>query len=232
MNKPICFIPARGGSKRIPAKNKRLFCGRPIIEYPISAARESGLFRSIIVSSDDPEILSIAGKLGCQLDSRPEHLYSDDIDTESIAAYIIKEYHLEADDVFCMMYATAAFVKPEWLIDSLSQFDGLPIAVCKETQHPAQRALFKGTMGYLEPIDESSICMRTQDLPHTLFDVGDFYWFRPIRFLALWEQHIDLLRQLCTPFIVGKYDTWDIDDPEDWEHAEAEYMRLNAVNTR
>ena len=52
----ICIIPARGGSKRIPRKNIKLFCGKPMIEWAIAAAQSAGIFERIFVSTDDVEI--------------------------------------------------------------------------------------------------------------------------------------------------------------------------------
>ena len=52
----LCIIPARGGSKRIPRKNIKEFCGKPMIAYSIEAAIASGLFDKIVVSTDDTEI--------------------------------------------------------------------------------------------------------------------------------------------------------------------------------
>jgi pseudaminic acid cytidylyltransferase len=221
----MAFIPARGGSKRISGKNKKLFCGRPIIEYPIEKAKEAGLFSHIIVSSDDQEIREIALRMGVETDERPPELYGDAVDSETILAYLLKEYKCENDWAACLIYSTAAFIRPEWLQNSFKTFDGNPIAVCKVDQQPAQRALYR-YCGILKPIDPSSLAMRTQDLPTSMHDEGAFYWINPARFLAGWKAKVDLLRQDAQPFMVGKFESWDIDDPEDWEHGEAEYRRL------
>jgi N-acylneuraminate cytidylyltransferase len=224
--KPVCFIPARGGSKRIPGKNKKKFCGIPIIVWVIEAAQKSGLFEYIVVSTDDSNISNIAYKMNCRIDSRPPEMYGDMVDTETIAAHVIEAFGLIDEDAFCMLYSTAVFTKPKWLIETFFSFDGHPINVAKPTQHPMQRALIINKDGFLEPVDISAIKQRTQDLPQTYFDVGDFYWMRPRSFVEKWREGVDLLRQDCRPFIVGKYDTWDLDDPEDWEHGEHEFRRL------
>ena len=62
--KRLCIIPARGGSKRIPRKNIKIFCGKPIIAYSIVAAKNSGLFDEIMVSTDDLEIAEVARTYG------------------------------------------------------------------------------------------------------------------------------------------------------------------------
>ena len=60
MNDSIAIITARGGSKRIPKKNIKEFCGKPIIAYSIEAALESKIFNEVMVSTDDQEIADIA----------------------------------------------------------------------------------------------------------------------------------------------------------------------------
>ena len=62
----ICIIPARGGSKRIPRKNVKLFCGKPIIEWTVSAAQSAGIFERIIVSTDDVEIMETVIPMGVE----------------------------------------------------------------------------------------------------------------------------------------------------------------------
>ncbi len=73
----LCFIPARGGSKRIPGKNIRSLGGRPLIEWTIAAAKECDCFDSIVVSSDDDEILRIANQSGVVTDRRSPELSGD-----------------------------------------------------------------------------------------------------------------------------------------------------------
>ena len=226
--KPACFVPARGGSKRIPRKNRRPFCGRPIMEYPILQAQASGLFSRIIVSSDDDEIRAIGRRLGCETDTRPLWLYGDTVDSETIVAHAIKHFGLGIDPAICMLYPTAVFVRAEWLSESFSEFDGHPIAVCKLDTEPAQRALCVGSDGAIVPLMPGFIDYRTQDLAASFHDVGAFYWLSPQPFLAGWEGRpkVALLSQGARPYIIGKYESWDIDDPEDWEHAESEYRRI------
>lgn len=225
--KPWCFLPARGGSKRIPGKNKKLFNGRPIIEYAIKAAQASRLFEKILVSTDDPDIAEIVDDLGWETETRPPELYGDKTDTESIAAFTLRAHGLENERAFCMLYATAAFTRPDWLTATFAQFDGEhPIYIGKPTQHPSQRSRYTDDEGFSRPLDPSATNKRTQDLRKTHDDVGDFYWFNPARFLAKWDDEVQLLDQYCRPFIVGPYDTWDIDNPEDWEHAEWEWRRM------
>lgn len=67
METSIAIITARGGSKRIPKKNIKKFCGKPIISYSIFAALESRIFDEVMVSTDDEEIAEIAIDCGAKV---------------------------------------------------------------------------------------------------------------------------------------------------------------------
>ena len=111
----VAVIPARGGSKRIPRKNIKPFCGKPMMAYSIEAARKSGVFDRIIVSSDDEEILRLARELGAETPFvRPAELSDDHAATTPIIAHAIEELSKEsAISAVCCIYATAPFVQPE-----------------------------------------------------------------------------------------------------------------------
>ena len=89
----ICIITARGGSKRIPGKNKKLFLGKPIICYSIEAAISSGIFEEVMVSTDDEEIAEISKKAGAKvpfmrsMETSNDFATTDDVLMEVLAAY-------------------------------------------------------------------------------------------------------------------------------------------------
>lgn len=105
-NKPICIIPARGGSKRLKGKNKAMFMGKPLVEHAILTAIESKLFLHIIVSSDDEEILEIAYKHFndglVQPHMRPPLLSGDEAELKHVCRQIILAYHTNSHE-FCML---------------------------------------------------------------------------------------------------------------------------------
>ncbi|CAM5204012.1 8-amino-3,8-dideoxy-manno-octulosonate cytidylyltransferase [Alishewanella longhuensis] len=74
----IAIIPARGGSKRIPRKNIKDFCGQPMLAYPIKAALESGVVDKVVVSTDDHEIADIARQYGAEVPFMREPQLADD----------------------------------------------------------------------------------------------------------------------------------------------------------
>ena len=113
----IALIPARGGSKRIPRKNIKNFCGKPIIAYSIEAASASKCFDRIIVSTDDEEIASIAIQYGAEVPFiRPLELADDFVSTTDVIQHAIKILALPSDSWLCCLYGTAPFVQPEDLM--------------------------------------------------------------------------------------------------------------------
>ena len=81
MEKAIAIITARGGSKRIPRKNIKEFCGKPIIAYSIEAAKKSGRFSEIMVSTDSEEIAEISRNYGANVPFLRSKKTSDDYAT-------------------------------------------------------------------------------------------------------------------------------------------------------
>src|SRR5690606_37020876 len=87
----VAVIPARGGSKRIPRKNIKDFCGRPMIAWSIIAAQKSGLFDHIIVSTEDAEIAQVAREWRAETPfTRPTDLADDHTGTTPVVAHAVK----------------------------------------------------------------------------------------------------------------------------------------------
>ena len=106
----VAIIPARGGSRRIPRKNIKMFHGKPIIAYSIEAAKESGLFDEIWVSSEDHEIGSLSMQLGAKWHPRSKELSEDGIGTQLVMAGVLSELWPGAynrPEYACCIYATA-----------------------------------------------------------------------------------------------------------------------------
>jgi CMP-N-acetylneuraminic acid synthetase len=114
----VCVIPARGGSKRIPRKNIRDFHGKPIIAYPIQAARDSGLFDKVLVSTEDQEIALTAKKWGADVMWRPLHLTEDHVTDREVVAHLFSVIPVA---ILCYLYPTAALVSPSILRFALSR---------------------------------------------------------------------------------------------------------------
>ena len=114
----IAIITARGGSKRIPRKNIRDFCGNPIISYAIDAAINSNIFAEVMVSTDDNEIAKIALENGAQVPFYRSSRNSDDYSTTAdVLIEVLSEYEKKGlkFDYLCCIYPTAPFVTSEKL---------------------------------------------------------------------------------------------------------------------
>lgn len=105
----VAFIPARGGSKRLPRKNIKDFLGKPIIAYTIEAARQSNLFDCIVVSTEDKEIAEVSESYGAIIDMRSAELAGDNITVNDVCLEYLDRKEKEGVyiDVLAVLYATA-----------------------------------------------------------------------------------------------------------------------------
>jgi len=227
-SKVIAIIPARGGSKRIPNKNIKLFASQPIISYSIKAARDTDLFDRIIVSTDSEEIAEVAKTYGAEVPFvRPAELADDFSGTISVLLHALNwlsEYGF-ATDYFCCIYATAPFVQPEHVIEGfnlLKKRNASTAFSVTTFPYPIFRALKvseDGRIAMFWPEHENS---RSNDLPEAYHDAGQFYWGNTKRFLT----EKKLFSSDSVPVILPRYSVQDIDTPEDWETAEKMYSVL------
>jgi pseudaminic acid cytidylyltransferase len=217
----VAIIPARGGSKRIPHKNIRDFCGKPMLAWSIIAAQESGCIDRIIVSTDDPKIADIARSYGADVPfMRPANLADDYTGTTPVIQDAVRWLIDHGEDIAetCCLYATAPFVTAEYLRQGLDllQTSKAEYAFSVTTYtFPIERALRltsgkQITMHYPEHAET-----RSQDLEESYHDAGQFYWGTKNAWLeakAIYAEH-------SVPVILPRYRVQDIDTFEDWERA-------------
>lgn len=230
----ICVIPARGGSKRIPRKNIKEFCGIPIIAYSIKAALESGIFDEIIVSTDDVEIAELSKKYGASVPFFRSKENSDDYAvTADVLLEVISEYDKRQDlyDVMCCIYPTAPFVTGEKLKKAFTMFadsDAEMLEPVVAYSYPPQRSLLLSgeILRYRWP---EYVCSRSQDLDVWYHDAGQFYFYDVNAFKnSISKNGIEggyLLK--CIPFVLDELEVQDIDNLSDWELAEAKYKIMS-----
>ncbi|MGN1159585.1 MAG: pseudaminic acid cytidylyltransferase [Lachnospiraceae bacterium] len=224
----IAIITARGGSKRIPHKNIKPFLGKPILCYSIEAALKSGIFDTVMVSTDDEEIVRIAREAGAEVPFlRSEKTANDyattaDVVTEVLAAYEARGQHFgEA----CIIYPTAPFLTPEALHEAMEilekeQADSvLPVV---RFSFPPQRCVVLKE-GRLVPKWPEYMPMRSQDLEPYYHDCGQFYCIRTDRFM----EEKTLIMPHTAPYIQDESNVQDIDTLEDWKIAEMKYRILH-----
>lgn len=227
--KNLAIIPARGGSKRIPRKNIRIFMGKPIIIYSIEAALESGLFDKIMVSTDDDEIADIAREHGAEVPfMRSLATANDYAGLTDVFLEVLIEFEKIGIvyDNFCCILPTAPLISPRNLLDSWdvmqnSGFDSVyPIV---PFSYPVQRSVILTSdheikMKWLEYSNA-----RSQDLEPMYHDAGTFYWVKTREFLK--ERTFDTLR--CGGIIIDEMRVQDIDNEEDWQLAMLKYQLIH-----
>jgi pseudaminic acid cytidylyltransferase len=226
--KTVAIILARGGSKRIPRKNIKLFAGKPIIGYSIEAAIASGIFYRIIVSTDDEEIASVAQSFGAEVPfTRPAELSDDFTTTNDVVKHAIDWLQNHGEDIqyACCIYATAPFIQAKYLRQGLEQLktSGKSYTFSVTSfPFPIQRAVRINKAGFVEVIYPENIFKRSQDLEETYHDAGQFYWGKTVAFL----NDIVTYSTESVPIILPRYLVHDIDTPEDWQRAELIFTAL------
>lgn len=229
----IAIIPARGGSKRIPRKNIRPFCGKPMIARSIEAALESGVFDAAVVSTDDDEIASVAETYGAVVPfRRPPELSNDHAATLPVIAHAIRWWEENRAPVAfaCCIYATAPFIRAECLREGLQLLKEKPDAefAFSVTSYafPIFRAIQLGKDGLVEMFWPENQMKRSQDLPEAWHDAGQFYWGKKEAFFT----HEGVFNARSYPVILPRHLVQDIDTPEDWTRAEKMFSAQNRID--
>ena len=228
--KTLAVITARGGSKRIPRKNIKDFLGKPIICYSIEAALKSGVFDTVMVSTEDEEIAQVAKDAGAEVpflrskDTADDHSTTADVLLEVLAEYEARGEHYDA---LCCIYPTAPFVTAEALQTAMKTLtEGCADTVMPVVQFsfPPRRALLlrDGELVAHYPEDQLK---RSQDLEPEYHDCGQFYCLRTEAFLK--EKRIVMTHTAA--FLQDEENVQDIDTEKDWEIAEMKYRLLHHV---
>lgn len=225
----VCVIPARGGSKRIPRKNIKLFAGKPMIAYAIELAKMSGLFEQVIVSTDDDEIAQISKNYGATIPFiRPKALSDDFSTTDDVMAHATKwlEVNLGSLSSVCCIYATAPFIQKNDLINAYKKFNTNKwsyVFSATSFSFPIQRAIKMIDGGGIEMFDPKHYESRSQDLVEAFHDAGQFYIGKPQAWINK-EKQFSLSSEI---FIIPRWRVQDIDTYEDWKSAELIMKHIN-----
>lgn len=228
----LAVIPARGGSKRIPRKNIREFCGRPMLAWAIEAALKSGCFDQVIVSTDDVEIADISRRWGAEVPFlRPAELSDDHAGTIPVIAHATswcQKHALEAPDAVCCIYATAPFIR------SVDLRQGLDVLLSNGCDYvfsitsfpfPIQRAVRIKKDGRVEMFHPEHFNSRSQDLEEAYHDAGQFYWGRA----ESWLEGRLIFNSDAIPIALPRNRVQDIDTEEDWQRAELMFRTLRKI---
>ena len=225
--KKLAIITARGGSKRIPRKNIKEFCGKPILCYSIEAAFASQAFDEVMVSTDDAEIAEIARSTGASVPFfRSAEMSGDYASTDDVIMEVLKEYEKSGlfFEAFCCIYPTAPFLTGKRLKDAMELLETadsvMPVV---PFSYPPQRGLIVNDKGFVERQFPEYATARSQDLPKIYHDCGQFYACRTAPFMEAGTTDVEKL----VPLVLSEMEVQDIDTLDDWEIAEIKYKRLN-----
>jgi len=221
----ICVIPARGGSKRIPRKNIRNFCGKPMITYAIDLAKRSQLFEHIVVSTDDDEISQLAQKNGASVPfDRPSLLSDDSTPTLPVIKHAICEME-QRGIIFknvCCLYPSVPLISLERIMEASHMSAQNPDAFVMPIiafSSPIERAFTVEQSGRVSPINNQNIISRTQDCKKTYHDAGQFYWGSA----TLWKNGDANIHANSIGLEISAWEAVDIDNEHDWLMAEKLY---------
>lgn len=225
----IAIIPARGGSKRIPRKNIKPFHGKPMIAYSIEAAKKSGCFDKILVSTDDQEIADVALQYGAEVPFlRPANIADDFATTMDVMQHALAWCEGESWDVelVCCIYATAPFISAKYIkqgLLELAEKDVQYVFSATTFSFPIQRAITLGKEGAVSMFSPEFSNTRSQDLPEAYHDAGQFYWGKSDAF----KQGVSVFTSHSKIVHLPRKRVQDIDTFEDWELAEALFSVLS-----
>ena len=230
--KRIAIIPARGGSKRIPEKNIKKFCGNPMISYPIKALKESKLFKKIHVSTNEKKVVEVVNKIGLKVDFyRPESLADDHTPIMPVVKYVIEEYrkiNQNFDEIWVVL-PCSPLINSSDLIKASIQFNKAKFtnSLMSVTEYPApiEWAFKKDKKGNLKALNEGAFKIRSQDLEKKYYDAGMFYIYSEKYVL---NSNYNGSDRNVTPYLINKGKAIDIDDNNDWSIAE-KLFKINLI---
>jgi pseudaminic acid cytidylyltransferase len=218
----VAIIPARGGSKRIPRKNIKEFCGKPMIAWSIEAALNNASIDRVVVSTDDCEIAEISRAFGAEVPFiRPDSLADDFTGTVPVIKHAVEsliELGAEFSNV-CCIYATAPFVNSGDLDEGLRKlinYDCDYVFSVTSYAFPIQRAIKLSENHHVEMFFPENYDKRSQDLEEAWHDAGQFYWGNKMT----WLSELPLFSSKSMSIILPRYRVQDIDTFEDWVRAE------------
>jgi pseudaminic acid cytidylyltransferase len=224
----LAVIPARGGSKRIPRKNIRLFAGKPVMAYSINAALASGCFDQVIVSTDDESIAAVAREYGAATPFlRPAALSDDHTVLADVITHAINWYQGQGHEVSqaCCIFATAPFISAADLKagqDALAATGKHFALSVTSFAFAVQRALRLGSDGTVDAMYPQYRLTRSQDLDEGWHDAGQFCWGTAEAFM----QKLPVFAPHTIAVKLPRHRVQDLDTLEDWHRAELMYEVL------
>ncbi len=182
-NNTLAVILARGGSKRIPGKNKRLLNGKPLIAYTFESATSSDCFDKIVLSTDDESIAGIAEEYNIEVDSRPEELAGDETRAvEVIYEFLTRTKAEQSYRYIAMLLPTCPFRTSEDIQNAVNHYkviadDARPLVSVVAYDFPPQLALrsTNGGLGQMVDADAYVNSTRSQSIEPLYHPNGAIY---------------------------------------------------------
>ncbi|MDH5771519.1 MAG: acylneuraminate cytidylyltransferase family protein [Rhodospirillaceae bacterium] len=226
--KRLAIIPARGGSKRLPDKNIKDFCGKPMIGHILHQAKASKLFDTIHVSTEDDKVKKTVEDLGFVIDfPRPDNLSDDYTPLIDVLRFVVGHYKQRGqsfDQVWLLMACTP-LIDAKMLCDASSVFESgggkNPVLGVAEFPVPIDWAYLIDNKGLLSPCVPGAGMKRSQDMPTHYYDAGALVIYHPDE-IASGKDASDFL-----PYIIPRQYAVDIDTEEDWKFAEILYRGIS-----
>lgn len=220
--KKLAVIPARAGSKRLPGKNIRDFAGKPMLAWSVEAALESGLFDTVMVSTDSEEIAEVARAAGASVPFlRSAETADDHAIIIDVMAEVVDRYEADGQrfDRLCCILATAPLLQPSTLrraADLMDREDFDTVFPVVAFHYPIQRALRRDDQGRTAMFQPEHYASRSQDLEPAFHDAALFCWMT--REVCVAKQSVFAGR--AGSFVIDAMEAQDIDTQEDWRMAE------------
>ena len=228
--KRIAIIPARGGSKRIPNKNIRDFCGKPMIQHILETATSTKLFDTIHVSTESLKIKEVVNKIGYKIEfMRPDHLADDHTTLAPVLKYVINEYKSlgeEYEEIWLLMACNPLLTADDLinasLILSSKNSNEYPLIAIQEFAAPIEWAYkLNESNNIIEPLHPKKLSIRSQDLESCYYDSGAFAVYTPD---IIKKPSKEITMSKYIGFLLKKYSSVDIDNIDDWRLAESIYL--------
>lgn len=217
----IAVIPARSGSKRIPMKNFVQVEGELLVNRTIKFAQSCEIFDEIIVSVDSDRSADLISRSSSavKIHMRNEVLGSDHATTIDVVNEVIVHREVEKTAVVCCLYATSILLNKERITQGLSLLqiyrDCFIFAAQESFSNPLRMFSINTQQNTLTFLNEKYLDSNTQDLTRFYADAGQFYWATA----STWTSEEQILKSTSVPLVLRKWETVDIDSPEDLEIA-------------
>jgi pseudaminic acid cytidylyltransferase len=214
-SKPICIIPARGGSKRIPKKNLLVYRNKSLLQIAIEKALGSNLFESVIVNTDDSDVIQDLKTIdGVIVSTRPKNLGGDNVRADEVIRWEISKRKIDFDTIVCCLFATTPGLEIEQIEQAL---DHLPLnsaifGVTKSSES-IYRTFLLDSKNTLTPVFKEKLESQSQDYPDTYLDAGAFYIARA----TTWESNYSITQtNFSKGWILDRNLNIDINSWDDW----------------